>query len=54
MSCVDVMCFRCTAFEGGTRVAAVVSGGLIPPSRKGTTNAQLMYVTDWYPTVSGP
>ena len=42
---------KCTAFEGGTRVAAVVAGGLLPPARHGTLNHQLMYVTDWYSTL---
>lgn len=41
---------KCTAFEGGTRVAAFLAGGMIPPSRRGTTSDQLMYITDWYPT----
>lgn len=39
---------KCTAFEGGTRVAAFVSGGIIPPAQRGTTaNKSLMYITDW-------
>jgi arylsulfatase A-like enzyme len=38
---------KCTVFEGGTRVAALVSGGLLPPALHGTTNDQLMYIADW-------
>ena len=41
---------KCTAFEGGTRVAAFVSGGLIPTARRGTTSTRLMSISDWYPT----
>ena len=39
---------KCTAFEGGTRVAAFASGGLLPPAVRGTVNTQLMSVADWY------
>ena len=28
---------KCTAFEGGTRVAAFVAGGVIPAGRRGTS-----------------
>jgi arylsulfatase B len=41
---------KCTAFEGGTRVAAFLVGGMVPVSRRGTVSDQLMYITDWYPT----
>ena len=41
---------KCTAWEGGTRTAAFVSGGLVPPALRGTVNTQLMHVADWYPT----
>jgi len=41
---------KCTAFEGGTRVAAFVAGGRVPPARRGTVSNQLIYITDWYPT----
>jgi hypothetical protein len=43
---------KCTAWDGGTRTAAFVAGGLIPPALRGTTNAGLFYITDWYPTLS--
>jgi arylsulfatase A-like enzyme len=32
---------KCTAYDGGTRVAAIVSGGLIPPARRGTVSNQV-------------
>ena len=37
---------KCTAFEGGTRVAAFVAGGVVPEARRGTsTNQSLMWVS---------
>eukprot|EP01079_Euglenida_sp_SAG-EU17-18_P012162 gene12162-2218_t len=42
---------KCTAFEGGTRTAAFVSGGLVPQSLRGTSTDVLMHVADWYPTM---
>eukprot|EP00041_Stephanoeca_diplocostata_P027870 m.777542 g.777542 ORF g.777542 m.777542 type:complete len:669 (+) comp23266_c0_seq2:99-2105(+) len=41
---------KCTAFDGGTRVAALVAGGVVPAARRGSTSSQLLYITDWYPT----
>lgn len=41
---------KCLSWEGGTRVFAFVSGGLVPPSLRGTTNNQLMHISDWYTT----
>jgi hypothetical protein len=44
---VDVS-LRCTAFEGGTRTAAFVAGGLIPTSLRGSVNTKLLsHITDW-------
>ena len=43
---------KCLAWEGGTRVFAAASGGLIPPALRGTSNAQLMHIADWYATFS--
>lgn len=43
---------KCTAFDGGTRTAAFVAGGLIPANLRGTVNTALFYITDWYPTLS--
>ena len=40
--------FCVQAWEGGTRTAAFVAGGLVPPRLRGTTNDALFYVTDWY------
>lgn len=42
---------KCTAWDGGTRTAAFVSGGLVPTALRGTVNHALIYVTDWYPTL---
>lgn len=41
-----------TDFEGGTRVSAWASGGVIPTSMRGTTTNQLIHVCDWYRTFS--
>lgn len=35
-------------YEGGTRVASWVSGGVIPPARRGTTHSKgLAHICDW-------
>jgi arylsulfatase A-like enzyme len=39
-----------SAFEGGTRVAAFVSGGALPPARRGQRESGLMHVADWWAT----
>ena len=39
-----------TDFEGGTRVAAFVSGGAVPGARRGTAERGLMHICDWYCT----
>eukprot|EP00040_Diaphanoeca_grandis_P005387 m.32643 g.32643 ORF g.32643 m.32643 type:complete len:624 (-) comp16674_c0_seq1:218-2089(-) len=39
-----------TNYEGGMRVAAFVSGGLIPSSLRGTTNDIRFHIVDWYST----
>lgn len=39
---------KCLAWEGGTRVFAMATGGLIPASLHGTVNTQLMHIADWY------
>eukprot|EP00037_Helgoeca_nana_P010113 m.88875 g.88875 ORF g.88875 m.88875 type:complete len:637 (-) comp20024_c0_seq1:254-2164(-) len=43
---------KCLAWEGGTRVFAAATGGLIPPNLRGTSNQQLMHIADWYATFS--
>ena len=43
---------KCLSWEGGTRSFAFLAGGLIPEARRGTTNNQLMHVSDWYVTFS--
>ena len=42
--------FKRTNWEGGMRVAAFVSGGLIPAALRGTSNDQRFHIVDWYPT----
>jgi len=38
-------------WEGGTRVAAFVSGGFVPPSIRGTRSGdKFVHVSDWYAT----
>jgi len=39
-----------TNFEGGMRVAAFVSGGLIPAAVQGTSSDIRFHIVDWYPT----
>ena len=39
-----------TNYEGGMRVAAFVSGGLIPRHLRGTTSGIRFHIVDWYPT----
>jgi arylsulfatase A-like enzyme len=39
-----------TDFEGGTRVAAFASGGVIPQQMHGTKLEQLIHICDWYHT----
>eukprot|EP01059_Diplonema_ambulator_P035508 TRINITY_DN8374_c0_g1_i4.p1 TRINITY_DN8374_c0_g1~~TRINITY_DN8374_c0_g1_i4.p1 ORF type:complete len:505 (+),score=127.32 TRINITY_DN8374_c0_g1_i4:44-1516(+) len=41
-----------TDFEGGVRVAAFVSGGALPGSKRGTTESGLIHICDWYATFS--
>ena len=38
-------------FEGGTRVPAIVAGGLLPAARRGLQYAGLIHVCDWLPTI---
>lgn len=39
-----------TNYEGGMRVAAFVSGGLLPEVVRGTTSDIRFHIVDWYPT----
>lgn len=39
-----------TNYEGGMRVAAFVSGGLIPPGLRGSSNSIRFHIVDWYAT----
>lgn len=40
-------------FEGGTRGAAVLSGGFIPPAQRGTVSNGFIAVEDWWATILG-
>ena len=40
-------------FEGGTRGAALVSGGFVPPARRGTVAEGFIAIEDWYATLCG-
>ncbi len=42
-----------SAFEGGVRVNALVSGGLLPPARRGQTEEGFIGIEDWYRTFLG-
>jgi len=39
-----------TDFEGGTRVVAFASGGVIPQQMRGSTVTNLMHICDWFGT----
>ncbi|XP_070578247.1 arylsulfatase B-like [Ptychodera flava] len=38
-------------YEGGIKVAGFVSGPLLPPNLLGSTNRELIHVSDWFPTL---
>eukprot|EP00936_MAST-01D_sp_MAST-1D-sp1_P002924 g2924.t1 len=40
-------------FEGGTRVAAFISGGFVPRSLRGSVNHAYVHACDWYATLCG-
>ena len=40
-------------WQGGVRVNAFAAGGLIPAARRGTTEAGLIEIADWYTTFCG-
>ena len=40
-------------FEGGTRVPAFATGGLIPAGMRGTETNEMMHIADWYATFCG-
>lgn len=42
-----------TLFEGGIRVNAFVTGGLLPTAMRGKNTTAAMHVSDWYTTFSG-
>jgi arylsulfatase A-like enzyme len=42
---------KATPWQGGTRVAAFLSGGWLPASLRGKSNPSLMHVVDVYPTL---
>lgn len=41
-----------TYFEGGVRTVAFLSGGFLPKKARKTQRADLVHLTDWYPTFS--
>jgi arylsulfatase A-like enzyme len=41
-----------TDFEGGTRVTAFASGGVLPQNVRGSTVTNLMHICDWFATFS--
>lgn len=43
---------KATDWEGGTRVAAFISGGFVPAALRGQHRDQMMHVCDWYATFS--
>lgn len=43
---------KCTPWEGGTRTAAFVSGGVVPAQLRGTSSSVLIHIADWYATLS--
>jgi|TARA_B110000208_G_scaffold60794_1_gene79094 arylsulfatase A-like enzyme len=43
---------KLTAWEGGTRVAAVVGGGFVPTRLRGSSSDVVMHMADWYPTLA--
>jgi len=40
-------------FEGGIRVAAFISGGVVPLHLRGTVNDGIIHIADWYATLCG-
>ena len=42
-----------TPFEGGVRLAAAVSGGLVPENVRGTVLNEIVHISDVYPTLAG-
>lgn len=40
-------------FEGGIRSVAFVSGGYLPPNRRGTKLNDMVHIADWYATLCG-
>ena len=40
-----------TWLEGGVHVPAMIGGGILPPSRRGTSYTRLAHITDMYSTV---
>lgn len=44
---------KTTDFEGGTRVAAFLSGGFLPVELRGSINSAYIHACDWYSTLCG-
>ena len=43
---------KSSPWEGGTRVAALLAGGRIPPSLHATDSTLLIHISDWYVTLA--
>ena len=43
--------FKTQLWEGGTKVPAFLSGGVVPAARRGTVSKALLHVTDMLPTI---
>ena len=43
--------FKTQIFEGGVKVPAIVSGGVVPERARGSESMKLYHVTDWLPTI---
>ena len=50
VGCVQLRGMKFSAFDGGTRVASFVSGGALPPARRGKTEKGLVHICDWLGT----
>lgn len=40
-------------WEGGVRTNAFISGGFVPPEKRGTSFHGVIHIADWYPTLCG-
>ena len=45
LACVHAT--RCTPWDGGTRTAALIAGGLVPLRLRGSQSHVLLHIADW-------